>query len=566
MEHCSGQKHQDSIAAEMLKRTSIFQEKLDERNLRIAYRNFPSMLKMMRTIGLEKLEHFQHESLWSVRGILTTMGRVIKKITKAANEAKCYGLMVDDVTDIQVKEQNIIFIQYVENANAQIRFLAVKDLMEDAASPNAKTITDNIKEELVKDDLDVQKFLSLASDGASVMVGKNNGVAALLKRENPRLVNVHCICHRLALACGDSNNEVEYMLTIERLLVQLYKWLENSCVKTAAYLKMQLRLRDMQLPADESKRHKIGHKLQRACRTRWLSTDKAVLGVWQDYTAILLTLSADEFRNDATAIGLLSQMKTVKFIGSIYILKMILPILTTISKCFQAGVVSFAKIVPTLQYAKEQLKQIATNETPIAVLKQDLQPEGRLQLVLKDLRARDQPDQSLPTLTENIDARFQESSPVLDSFKIFDLLSVPTKTDDGFSEYGSSMIKKLADHYFPGPQHAEDHQQLIVEWQKAKYDLLQWKENDLPQAIRQGEGSITATDWCLSKLMQPPYRSHYPRLSFMAEVCLSCPVSNAWPERGASVLKWQKNRLRSRIKNDLLNPLLHISINGPKQQ
>ena len=74
-------------------------------------------------IGLEKLEHFQHESLWSGRGILATMGRVIKeKITKAAKEVKCYRLMVDDVTDIQVKEQNIIFIQYVENANVQIRF------------------------------------------------------------------------------------------------------------------------------------------------------------------------------------------------------------------------------------------------------------------------------------------------------------------------------------------------------------------------------------------------------------------------------------------------------------
>ena len=73
------------------------------------------------------------------------MGRVIKeKITKAANKAKCYGLMVDNVTDIQVKEQNIIFIRYVENANVQIRFLAVKDLMEDAVSLNAKTITDNI--------------------------------------------------------------------------------------------------------------------------------------------------------------------------------------------------------------------------------------------------------------------------------------------------------------------------------------------------------------------------------------------------------------------------------------
>ena len=170
-EHCSEQKHQDSIAAEMLRRTSIFQEKLDERNLHqhailhsafmslywqvqhgIAYRNFPSMLKLMRSIGLEKLEHFRHESLWSVRGILTTMGRVIKgKITKAASEARCYGLMVDNVTDIQVKEQNIIFIQYVQNTQVQIRFLAINDLMEgDAVSPNAETITRTIKEEMTK--------------------------------------------------------------------------------------------------------------------------------------------------------------------------------------------------------------------------------------------------------------------------------------------------------------------------------------------------------------------------------------------------------------------------------
>lgn len=337
MEHCSGQKHQDSIAAEMLRRTSIFQEKLDERNLYqhkilhsafmslywqvqhgIAYRNFTSMLKLMRSLGLEKLEHFRHESLWSVRGILTTMGRVIKgKITKAASEARCYGLMVDNVTDIQVKEQNMIIIQFVQNSKVQIHFLAINDLMEhqDAVSPNAETITESIKKELVKSGLDSQKFLSLASDGASVMVGKNRGVSALLKRENPRLINVHCICHRLALACSDSNNEIQYMLTIERLLVQLYKWLENSCVKTAAYMKMQLRLQNMQLPAEESKRHKIGHKLQRACRTRWLSTDKAVQGVWQDYLAIVLTLGAEEFKNDATAIGLLSQLKTVKFIG-----------------------------------------------------------------------------------------------------------------------------------------------------------------------------------------------------------------------------------------------------------
>ena len=37
------------------------------------------------------------------------------------------------------------------------------------------------KDELTKRDLDSQTFLRLASDGASVMVGKNRGVSALLK-------------------------------------------------------------------------------------------------------------------------------------------------------------------------------------------------------------------------------------------------------------------------------------------------------------------------------------------------------------------------------------------------
>ena len=117
-----------------------------------------------------------------------------------------------------------------------------------------------------------------------------------------------------------------------------------------------------------------------------------------------------------------------------------------------------------------------------------------------------------------------------------------------FSEYGKNMVVTLAKHYYPDPGDTINRQQLLDEWQKAKYDLLQWKEKDLPQTIREGTGSITATDWCLSKLLQPTYRSHYPMLSFIAEVCSSCPVSNAWPERAGSVLKWQKSRLRSRLR------------------
>lgn len=40
-------------------------------------------------------------------------------------------------------------------------------------------------------------------------------------------------------------------------------------------------------------------------------------------------------------------------------------------------------------------------------------------------------------------------------------------------------------------------------------------------------------------------------------------MSNAVVEQGASAVKRVKTRLRSRLKNDMMASLLHISLNGP---
>ena len=50
---------------------------------------------------------------------------------------------------------------------------------------------------------------------------------------------------------------------------------------------------------------------------------------------------------------------------------------------------------------------------------------------------------------------------------------------------------------------------------------------------------------------------------FLAQITLTVPVTNAWPERGASLVKRVKSRTRDTMKNDLVNALLNISINGP---
>ena len=58
----------------------------------------------------------------------------------------------------------------------------------------------------------------------------------------------------------------------------------------------------------------------------------------KDYPEVLTTLKAlDEDHHDAAANGLFVRLNTIKFIGVIYILNHVIPILDTVSKSLQKG-------------------------------------------------------------------------------------------------------------------------------------------------------------------------------------------------------------------------------------
>ena len=108
-------------------------------------------------------------------------------------------------------------------------------------------------------------------------------------------------------------------------------------------------------------------------------------------------------------------------------------------------------------------------------------------------------------------------------------------------------MKLLAEQFFDDET---DKKHSMDEWQVFKYDLAKWK-NELPEEVRKPSGG--------RKDLVP---FNLPLIAKLVEAVISLPVSNAWPERGASSLKLMKTRLRSRMKNDMA--LLHILINGPK--
>ena len=53
-----------------------------------------------------------------------------------------------------------------------------------------------IKQLYLDNNIDLQKMMMFTSDGASVMLGKNNGVAAILILDISHLCEQHCVTHR----------------------------------------------------------------------------------------------------------------------------------------------------------------------------------------------------------------------------------------------------------------------------------------------------------------------------------------------------------------------------------
>ena len=60
--------------------------------------------------------------------------------------------------------------------------------------------------------------MSFSSDGASVMLGRNNGVATKLTNKNPYLFISHYIAHRLVLACNSVQKQIAFCKYIETLI------------------------------------------------------------------------------------------------------------------------------------------------------------------------------------------------------------------------------------------------------------------------------------------------------------------------------------------------------------
>lgn len=322
--HSGSQQHEMAIQREHNKRVSYFHKEFETQpqtkdsvlhdaflsaywlaREEIANRRFISLLELEEILGVPEIRRFDHRSQGSQRELFLLLGQALKdEIVKKVKNANSYGLMVDETS---VVEQLISFIQFAnpETGVSEVHFLSIQEVLKNSTSANAATIVKLVREELSKNGLDINKLSSLASDGASVMTSSRNGVAAKLRETVQTLINIHCICHRLALACNDANDSLTPISQVETVLRQLWSFFENSVARSAVYVQISTERKELESMSEKSK-EKLATKVQKACRTRWLSLDKSVESVCRNLPALLQTLRWYQKKDSKpTAIGLL---------------------------------------------------------------------------------------------------------------------------------------------------------------------------------------------------------------------------------------------------------------------
>ncbi|KAK3098982.1 hypothetical protein FSP39_024949 [Pinctada imbricata] len=157
-----------------------------------------------------------------------------RKVAEAIKHCDFACIIGDGSTDSSTNEQEMWFLRTCKDGHINIYFVGV--FSPDKA--NAENIVVGIKELLKTLKIDwadvINKLVGLSCDGASVMTGIKSGLGALLRKENPMILTIHCLAHRLELALKNMSKKCPlYRKTVDTLLLGLYLFYHDSSLNRA---------------------------------------------------------------------------------------------------------------------------------------------------------------------------------------------------------------------------------------------------------------------------------------------------------------------------------------------
>ncbi|GAQ93343.1 hypothetical protein KFL_014550010, partial [Klebsormidium nitens] len=299
----------------------------------VALAQYGTLLDLLKDTGAQVPSELYHNNKAAYQFIDAIAEAIMQAQKEALKQSPVVSIGIDESTDISVHQHMIVYCKYITaEKKVSTVFLGLLQVNEtDAASLCARVL-----ECLNLFGIPIEKVLCFGSDGASVMTGAQNGVAARLQRLFPFMLAIHCIAHRLNLAAGGAADSLPFAVELDKLVNAIAAVFSRSAKKLGALreLEEELGLPDL-VPT-------------RIFAVRWLSRNECLKKLCRVLPAVVGFMQQE----DPAAY---KQLCSFRVLHGLHMLADATSTLARLSKAFQGDHVDLTAIQGLVEGAKVEL-------------------------------------------------------------------------------------------------------------------------------------------------------------------------------------------------------------------
>ena len=504
---------------------------------------YTSLINLFKSVKAEQVdllkggESTNYDSFYAASEFLEAIGDYFtEEINKKLASASVITLLCDESTDVATHKKLAIWARVVDIDNAQkimepeTLFLCDVFLQKS----DGQTIVQAIKKELSDRGVPLSKVMGLGTDGAIVMTGKNTGVTGFLLRENPLMINVHCLAHRVALITSQAAQSFPVLKDFQETLTNLFYYFNKSSNKVQTLEELQKILNFPVL------------KIREIHEVKWLSFFEALLSVYRTLPALLAYLDSIRKQKDPKGDSIAKRIASKKFIYLTCLMLDVLAPIMVLSQQFQKQDLDPGMVSVHLETCKSSLNKIKNGEwsefSDLKTLQADIDTSKRS---YKEYRIdmTQEPATLLKKIVnkvlENIDDRFPQLD-ILSAFGILGIRPISFLRNDELCNWGKDKLNILISQY--GRSKSHEYKCRGDEQRKTSITVEPFINPDNTRAewdcckrtviAEMFPRDSMVTLW---KLICQYHRDRFPNLIRLAALALTCPTNTADCERSFSV-------------------------------
>lgn len=451
---------------------------------------------------------------------LETINYIVQKdMFEEIASADFHTLTVDETTDISVNKCLILYFKFrSKDCTVYKTFFGGIVLLQ---ACDASSIVSAIKQFYEEKKLDLHKMVMFTSDGASVMLGRVNGVAARLKQDIPHLVQQHCVAHREDLGICDAWKEVKLIRDIETLMRTIYTVFSRSTVKRCKFKEI----------AEASENEAIAFRPLN--EVRWLSRHFALQAIIKNYEA-LITYFEEDKSNDPVATYCHKKLINITYKVALQVLSDVFEELAALCKILQK---SGLTPIDSLHFARGKINKIRKQ-----YLGDNVSWSDKVKVLLSQQREENVTVDTSSLLTfinrlcVHLEERFPEDE--VQEWSAFDFSAI---ADCDFT-FGDKQVNALCLKYH---DFLDENTVIVRQFNDFKFSVQEKIKSKLISNFAQMVAFVLQNEqFCdLAKLM---------------DIGGTFLASSADCERGFSLMNQLKNKLRNRLGECHLDMLMRI--------